>query len=274
MSLLKSITNINRRYLFVLIIILVSYPLLRPFPLVVPVSKYTQDYYDVIESLEPGSLVVVGTQVASRDNEIYPQMIATLNQLKSKQAKIITYCPVPGAEQGTEWILEETGYDQLVYGTDYVHLGFFSGDDATLAAFSADMVGTKEVDHYGQQTSTMPIFENVNTMDDVDLVITISGGNPGFDLWARNVIIPYNTPALIGVAGSTVSGVFDYIKLGVFQGGVIAQKGTVEYESLIGKAGRATGTYAPAYLQVLVLVILMIFNNLVIGFERLTGRRT
>jgi len=254
--------RIPRRIIFLTLIIVVVVPILSPFPLPVPITKNTRNYYNIIEALEPGSVVFYGTSVETRDIEAYPQHVATLKHLKEKKAIVITYCFGAGTALGQEWVYEDAGYDELEYGTDYVHLGFVPGGDATLTAFCNDMVATKQVDHYGNPTATMPIFQKVKTIHDVDLVIASGGGTPGPDTYARIVVIPYDKVSIVQVPGAMAAMVYDFINLKVFRGGVIAQRGAVEYEAITGHAGRATTTFAPIFISSIVLILLMIFGNI------------
>ncbi len=253
--------RIPRKIIFVVLIVVVAIPLLRPFPVFVPITDHTENYYNVIEALEPDSVVLVGAEVGTRDIEAYPQLVATLKQLKEKNARIITYSFWAGSALGFEWVLEDSGYTKLEYGKDYVHLGFIPGEDAALSAFCLDMVSTKQVDHYGNPTVDMPLFKEVNSINEVDLVIASGGGTPGPDNWARIAVIPYDTLAIVAVPGAFAARMYDYMALGVFKGGLIAQRGAVEYESLTGYAGRATANYAPLYFAHIILLILMIIGN-------------
>ena len=255
--------RIPRRIAFLILALIVVIPLVRPFPVMVPISDHTRNYYDTIDSLEPGSVVLVGANVGTRDLEMYPQLVATFKQLISKDAKIITYNFSPGAAMGAIWLFEDSGYTDLTYGEDYVHLGFVPGEDSALSAFCLDIVSTKQVDHYGNPTASMALFEDVNSIEDIDLVIASGGGTPGPDNWARIISIPYGTLSLVAVPGAFAARQYDYIALGVWQGGLIAQRGAVEYESLTGFAGRATSMYAPLLLSSIVLLLMMIAGNVV-----------
>jgi hypothetical protein len=263
--------RIPRRIAFVILIIVMVVPILFPFPLPVPVTENTRNYYDIIEALEPGSVVFYGTSIETRDVEVFPQHVATLKHLKEKNVILMTYCFGPGIALGTEWAYDAAGYDELEYGTDYVHLGFMPGEDATLTSFCNDMVGTKQVDHYGNPTATMPLFQKVKTIDDVDLVIASGGGTPGPDTYARIVVIPYNKDSVVQVPGAFAAMIYDFINLGVFDGGIIAQRGAVEYEAITGHAGRATAMFAPIFISSTVLLALMILANLALVFNRMKG---
>ena len=261
--------RIPRRITFAVLVIVIVIPILSPFPLPVPITENTRNYYNIIEALEPGSVVFYGTSVETREIEIFPQHVATLKHLKEKKVIVITYCFGPGTALGTEWVLEEAGYDELEYGTDYVHLGFVPGEDATLTAFCNDMVGTKQVDHYGNPTATMPLFQKVKTIHDVDLVIASGSGTPGPDTYARIVIIPYDKDAIVQVPGAFAAMIYDFINLKVFDGGMIAQRGAVEYESMTGYAGRATAMFAPIFIASAVLLAFMIIGNIAYFYNRM-----
>lgn len=253
--------QIPRRVIFLILIIILTVPVLFPFPISIPISDHTRNYYNTIESLKPRSIVLIGLEVTARDIESYPAMVATFRHLKSKQAVIITYNFAQGAALGTEWIFQDSGYDKLAYSTDYVHLGFMPGGDTTLSSFCQDFVKTKTVDHYGNPTASMPIFQKAKSIQDVDMVLTEGGGTPGPDTWARVAVIPYNKLAIVMVPGAFAVHIYDFLALKVFKGAVIAQRSVVEYEGLTGYTGRATAMFAPPYIGTAVLIVLILISN-------------
>jgi len=261
------IENISRRFVFAVLIVIVVIPLLFPFPLPVPVGQHARNYYNVIKSLEPRSVVLYGLEVSTRDAENYPQEVATLRQLKEQKAVVIFYNFFQTSSMGTIWGYEDAGYLELKYGTDYVHLGFVPGEEATLASFVLDMVGVKPVDHFQNPTTTMPIFQYVHTINDVDLVIGSGGGMPGPNSWAKLVIIPYNKLGLLAVTAGQSTTMYDYLRMGVYKGALLGQRGCVEYETLIGQAGRATQLFAPLYLAHIVLIGLMVATNVAFWYR-------
>ncbi len=259
--------HIPRRIIFLLLALIIAVPILRPFPVLVPTSDHTHNYYNAIENLKPGTVVFIGASVSTRDLELYPQHIATLKHLKQVGAKIIMYHFEAGAAMGTEWVFTDAGYDPSTYGVDHVNLGFLPGEDATLSAWCQDIIATKTVDHYGNLLDKMPMFQDIKSIDDIDLVIGSGGGTPGADNYARIIVIPYNKDALVMVPGAFAARMYDYIALGVYDGGLIAQRGAVEYESLTGFAGRATAMYAPLLISSIALLILMVGGNIVFLYD-------
>ena len=64
------------------------------------------------------------------------------------------------------------------------------------------------------------------------------------------------------VPGAFAARMYDYLALGVFDGGLIAQRGAVEYETLTNNAGRATAMFAPLFILTSVLFVLMVIANI------------
>jgi hypothetical protein len=255
------IENIPRKIIFLILIIIIGLPLVYPFPISVPISSHTQNYYNVINSLAPGSSVLFVCAVETKDSEMYPLTVATLIQLKERKAVVITYNFFQGSETGLIPVFKAAGYDDLIYGTDYVHLGFVPGEESALSSFLLDMVGTRPRDYAGNPTATMPIFQKVHTIQDIVLVIGSGSGTPGADAVAKVVVVPYNKLAIGAVSAGQASGMYQFIQLGIYKGALLGQRSTVEYESLIGHAGYATSLFAPLYLSHVVIIIIIMSAN-------------
>jgi hypothetical protein len=261
------LNKLDRRFIFVLLILIVALPLIAPFPVIVPISSHTQNYYNVINSLKPGSTVLFVTDVSTKDAEMYPIVVATLIQLMERQSIVILYNFFQQGETGTLLAIKAAGYDALNYGTDFVDLGFVPGEDATLSSFLTNMVGTRPKDYAGNPTATMPIFQKINSIQDIDLVIGSGAGTPGADAVAKIAVIPYNKLAIMAVPGSQAGSMYNFIQLGVYRGGLLGQRTIVEYERLIGHPGYATSLFAPLWLSHVVIVLIMVSANAVLWYR-------
>jgi hypothetical protein len=233
------------------------------------ISKWTLDAFDVIEKLPPRSVVLYNVELHERDVELYPLNFAGFyHTVMKKDCILIVYCVNEGSVMGAEWLIQDTGIkDSKVYGTDYVHLGFFPGLDVTIAAFCNDILSTKTVDHYGNPIANMPIFQKVKNINDIDLIITSSGGHE-FLYWARMAIIPYKTLGLAFPSGAVSGMVYDQVALGIYKSAIIAQRGAAEYETLLGRPGRALATFAPLWVIYVVEVALLIIGNIAFLYHR------
>ena len=168
--------NINN-IIYLLLIILTAYPLLSPIGLPIPIDKTTREVYTVVESLNPGDVVVLSPCItAAQWSDVGPGIISLMNHFFMKDVKVI----IADFLRGDGALLMENAWDQIdipagnQYGVDYVKLGFFPGAETAMAAFANDIRGTVATDVRGNPTAQLAILEGLNDMNDIRLVVVIS----------------------------------------------------------------------------------------------------
>jgi hypothetical protein len=152
-------------------------PALVPLGVPFPMSPITLEIYELIENLPEGSLIVMGgSGVIAFDIESSPGMIAAVRQMERNGLKLVT-CPL-GSEtpQYHKFIIDAARVDvsmggSWVYGENYALLPYLPGGDAALVAYLDDVKATVSVDMRGTPISEIPIFDDFNDYNDIDLWI-------------------------------------------------------------------------------------------------------
>jgi len=81
----QKLLRIDKRVIYLILFVVVSYPLLRPVGLPLTVGRETKGVYDYIEKLQPGDVVVMSFDYSpSSFAEQHPQAVAVLNHLMRK----------------------------------------------------------------------------------------------------------------------------------------------------------------------------------------------
>ena len=221
-----------RHIIYILLILSVAVPLIIPLGLPLTISKNVQDSYDTIEALPNGSTIVMFWDVvASVFSELGATGTAFLEHVFRKDMKVIAVTFQEGAVGSFSRALGALNRQELVYGEDYVDLGFVPGQEQGLAAFIADIHGTTPTDRYGNSLKEMPITENVKSLHDVQLVLSMAGGQPGTEgQQGRSTasIIPIVAGCTAGMFSTTVGVLWNS---GHVTGVVPGLKGGAEYGS-------------------------------------------
>lgn len=251
-----------RHIIYFLLVLSVAIPLIRPMGLPLTISKGVRDSYKTIEALPNGSTVVmIWDAVASVFSELGATGTAFLDHIFRKDMKVIIVTFQEGAVGSFPRALKSLKRTDLVYGEDYIDLAFVPGGEQGLAAFIADIHGTVPKDRYGNNVSNMPITKNVKSLRDVQLVLSMAGGQPGTEGAARQIYGKYQVPIISGcTAGMFSTAVGVLWNSGHVTGVVPGLKGGAEYEKLISRPA-----YGASSMDALSMLSLYIVGLLVVG---------
>jgi hypothetical protein len=233
-SFLKTVTLRRMAFvMFVLTLILVFQPLFLPLR----ITYQTQDFYDRIEEVQPGDVIVISAEVGpgtlkGMDRDWW---ITLTQHLFERGAIKIIFHPTspswPGALAPMRLILKLD--DWGTYGEDYVFLPYSAGEEVAWAAFAADIHGFFAADAYGTPLSQIPILDDVRTMADVDLAIVRYGIFTWGEMFFRQWSAKYGVDTLAMAAFSTLASFYGSKEEGgLVQGNLDLSRGWAEYEFL------------------------------------------
>ena len=129
--------NVDRRWIFIIIAIVVMYPLFKPLGLPIRPTESSQQVFNAIDALPNGSKVLLSCDYSpSTKPENHPQAIAVLRHLFEKEHKVYVTCLWPDGQFMAVEALDQVADDEygLTYGEDYVLLGFRPGNEAVIQA--------------------------------------------------------------------------------------------------------------------------------------------
>lgn len=278
MSLFDKLEAVDRRAIFVLVFLVVAFPLLSPLNLPIPISPMTQAFYDAVEKLRPGDVAFISFDFSAASlPEQYPQSKAAVSHVSAKGAKIVAvtfWADGPIFIDNTFKDVFGASSSHSKYGIDFVNLGYVVGAETAMASFGKDIYSTTPKDYYGKPIGTLPLMENVKSAKDFKILIALSSGTPGYRELLRQIQAPYGLTEVAGVTAVVGPEVRPYFPQQI--GGVIeGLAGAAEYEILLGRYGYKGTLAAPMDAQsmghVLVVCFVVLGN---IGFiVRKYGRK-
>jgi len=242
MSSSLKIPGIDRRYLYLLLFFVVSIPLLYPLRLPIPIGEHSRRFYDKIESLSAGSIVVISFDYGpSTRPENYPQSAGALFHAKERGFKIVALAFWPsGAPIGDELLKGLYGSDfpnVPEYGTEVVYLGYVPGNEVGMQTFGDNTATAKSLDHYGNDVTTLPLLrDNCRSAADFDVWVEIASGTPGEQQVIQFVQGrhggPSAVPILVGATAVSVPGMMPFYPTQI-SGILNGLAGAGEYEFLL-----------------------------------------
>lgn len=263
--------HLDRRWIFLAMGLAVAVPLLFqvtfpeiPSPMVVSV-------FDAIDELPEGSRVLMAFDFdPASAGELQPMAAAFTRHaaLKGHKLYFVTLWPlgVPMVQSSMGILREE--FPDYQYGRDYVNLGFQPGNEIAIRMLTADLRRQTATDARGTSLSSLPLTRDVRSIQQMDLIISVSAGDPGAKQWVQYAATPFNILAVAGSTGVQTPGLYPYIPRQL-RGVLGAIKAAAEYEQVVidkyprlaenrrAKEGlRRMGPQLVAHLLVIGLIVL------------------
>ena len=265
------IGEMDRRWIFIIIALVVLLPLFFPIGLPIRPTDSTQTAYDAMDDLEHGSNVLVSFEYGpSTKPEIHPMTYAVLRHLFKNKHKVYITCLWPDGQFMAEEAIEEIAEQEfnLTYGKDYVLLGFRPGNEAVVKGIVSNIRKLYSTDARGTLTDKIPMMEGINKLADFDFIFTASAGYPGTVEWVQYGADPTGVPMSTGVTSIQVNEVMPYVQSGQVKGILAGMPGAAEYEKLVGIPGIGTSGMDAQSIAHVVIVLFIIFGNVAFFIER------
>jgi hypothetical protein len=271
MTFWEKLMNIDRRWIYLCIGIVVIIPAIVPFDVPVSTTPEVKKIYDFIDEMEPGEYFYLGIDYdPSALAELDPMTYAILNHAFSKDLKVVIACLSQFGVGMAETRLAEVSaiYDKKS-GEDYCFLGYRPYPAICILSMGVDFRVTFPLDYYGVPLDSLPVMQGIKNLMDVNGVVDITAGNVA-DFWITYGNGRFGFPLAIGITGVMSADYYQYLQSGQIFGLIPGIKGAAEYETLSGF--ETTGLRSIPYqtLSHAVILIFIIISN--IGYFATRGK--
>ena len=265
MSVWEKLTSLPREVVMGLVIVAMLIPALSPLGLPLMTGDMSQAWYDTVDALPEGSIVLMDIGYGSGGfPSLGPGNIAALHQMFEKDLKVVLMAT---SLEGTmmyplvmDGVKPETGYG-LVYGEDYVFIGYIAGEQTAMAGMLGDLKALVSVDYQGTSIGSLSLMDNINGADDIDLVayLTTSGGIA--EGWVYQAYSQYDMDVIGGVLSMMTTSIKPYYDSGQLLGIMDGIKGAADLEFITGNPGDAiVSSDILTFTQSLVLIFIIVGN--------------
>lgn len=260
MGFIEKLGRIDNRVLYVLLVLVLLYPLVNPMGLPVSLSNWTKTSYAVIDSVPSGETVVIdfGYNIDGAP-DVEPQLVAVLRHLFDKQVKIICVGLVHHGPMIAERLLAPWEAKGKKYGEDFVILGYLAGGETALAAYARDFKKAFPQDWRGNATDSLPLLANITSAGDTKLWLFFTDSSA--EVWVRQ-ISQYNIPIVGGLITVTAPQAEPFIHSGQLAGMLSGLRGAAEYENIMRAPGRAVASMDAQSMGHMLLIVFIICANL------------
>lgn len=268
MNVFNALGNIDRRIIYVLLVVTIIYPLMSPIGLPTMIEPMTQSAFDEIDAMQPGDVLCLAMDlsVGYRD-DLYAGILAIVQHGLDKGTRIIMPSVIQDGPLIADQVVKEFEARGYTYGTQLVNLGFRPGGETAVATMAQDMRATYPTDYYGKAIETLPAMEGVNTAADFDMVVAVvTNITPGGLDWIKQVQGPYGTKIVFHSGTMLVSQFTPYLQSGQIVGMLKGISGSAQYENMIDHPGAATASMEGQSLSHLLVIGLVLLGNLAFLF--------
>ncbi len=266
MSAVAKVGALPRWFVMTLVVIFMAIPLLHPLGLPIVVSESTKDYYNAIDQLKPGDVVLFDIGFGSGGYPtLGPATIAILRHCFSKDLKVVLMATSQEGCVIYPLIMDEVKPEEVYgakYGEDYVFLGYIAGVQTAMAAVLGDLHAAAPVDHFGNPIGTLPMMANIRGADDIDVVAYLTTAGETSEGWVYQAYSRYKKVTCGGWLSMMTPSMKPYYDAGALAGMLDGIRGAAEYEYLIGQPGDAMKTTDILNLTQTWVLILVILGNI------------
>jgi len=259
---MEKMQNVDTRIIYIVLLIVLSVPLLRPIGIPMQISPMTRAVYDIIEGLNPEKDVVLLSMDyspgAGLDAEVCP--VAVVEHLMQRGIKwiAISFGTTDGPMMTNRIMadLEQRGYK---YGEDFANLGYMAGEENAVRLFALDCLSVP-TDVRGNKTSELPVMQGIKTIKDFAFVIQFSMGTP--EMWIRQVVDPMGVLFATGTVTVSVPSIVPYYNSGQVKGVMGGVSSAAQYELLCNKPGRGAAMMDAQSMGHLIIIFFIALGNI------------
>lgn len=259
----EKLQNIDRRWIYVLMAIVIAIPILKPMGLPIKLSDETKAVYNALDSLKAGDVLWIGGDYGpSSAPELSPMFVAMLNQAFRKNLKVIVYCMWQDGAQLTQAIAEPIAnkYGKK-YGADWINIGYKPEGAIVLRNMTDNIPKAAINDFNGKPLGDYALIQQVKKLDKdtVAFAFDLSTGSPGTADYLKYVREPKGIPMAVGVTAVSGPGEMPYVRSGQYKGMLNGMRGAAEYElmnKVPGPAVKGMDAQSLGHFLILILVIL------------------
>lgn len=260
---LKDLGNIDRRFAYLVLVVVLFVPLYKPMGLPLPITRETRGAYNFVESLPPNSKVLITNATGpSTEAELKPQMVAVVRHLMAKGHKIVICSLAVDTPPYNDAVFAEHAKTyNYTAGKDYLVLPYKAGGETAVASMARDVKSLYTTDAANKPLPGQPLWDDIKDIKSFALVIDIGGGES--QRWVLGHIEgPHKVPSIAAITAVILAVTQPYFSSGQFKGLISGLSGAAEYELLAKVPGAAAAGMDAQSLGHAWIILLVILGNI------------
>ncbi len=267
MRLIERLQNLDRRILYILVILVIITPLIiRPSTHPKVVFDEVENAYEVLDNVDSDDLILVSCVWGPgtiAENQPQTEVLMRHMFAKNKKFAVISW-DTAGVELTYQLgirLQEELGKE---YGKDWVHLGYHPAYISIIArGMGEDFQKVMIKDYNNTPLSELEITKNIKTHKDIGALIDITPSST-MEVWIAYFCGPYRVPLVYCPTAVMAAEAYPFLESGQVKGMLNGVIGAAQYETLIGREDVATDASATSFAlsatHIFILVLIAIGN--------------
>jgi hypothetical protein len=232
-----------------------------------PVAPDVKGVYEAVEALPEGAAVLVAYDYdPATVGELRPQALALTHHLMARGLRIMTLSLLPEGPALAQDIFQQAApaHPEVIYGRNYINLGYLAGQEAALRAFARDPLDAVRRDYVTREPlADFAALKGVEGIEDVALIIELAGNQESPRRWIEQVGSRYDVGLVAGVTAAAEPQVRPYYQSGQLGGLISGLPGAAQYELLIRRPASGVASLGAQSAAHLVIILLALLGSLV-----------
>ena len=233
MDWMTRITQLDRRWIFLLVAIAVILPQIFIIKMPMEPTKPVKQVFDFIEQIPEGGRVFIALDYdPSSQAELYPMTLSIMQHCFERHLRVIatTFWVTGKGLVSSAFTQMEKEYN-ISHGVDYANYGFQVGYAYVVMQAGLNFPAALPIAK-GQRTDEMEITRGVQKLADMDYIIDLAAG-ASIDMWVAYGVERYKFKLGGGVTAVSATQYYPYLDTGQLNGLIGGLKGAAEYEILV-----------------------------------------
>jgi len=288
MNVLDKLMKLDRRWVFLFLIVVCVITYVVPFEIPILVEPEVQAIHRFVDDLAPGEIVLMAIDYDPNNlAELHPMTYAMVEHCWRKKLRII----FTSLSQNGPGMVDQTIRDisdsmqvereyngvmfegrEIVSGIDYAFLGYKPYYALVILAMGQDFRLPFPNDYYGVPLDSLPMMQGVINYDQVACVVDVSGGNIT-DAWISYGQARFNFRLALGLTGVMTAQYYPYLGSGQVFGIMGGMLGAAQYEQLADNPGRASDGMRIQLYAHMVIILFILMGNIGYFVDRYRSKR-
>ena len=257
-NIFKKIQELDRRWIYLILAIAITLPLIFPYNSKTYTTKPTENIYRMIDSFAPEfpegateaekdaiavahdkAVLLYLSHDASTMSELFPMELSIIRHCFERRIKFFALTFLPTAAPIIDMAINEVKKSDERFanrksGVDYINFGYKVGSLMLPIALGMgeDIAEAIDIDAEGRKLSSLDAMTNITNYNQMNLVIDFSGSAAG-GLWIVYARPRFGVNVAVGVTAVMAADTYPQLQTGQFIGMLAGMKGAAEYEKLV-----------------------------------------
>lgn len=246
----QKLQAIDRRWIYLVVWLVVMIPLLFPFKIEPKPTPPVEKLFAYIDTMPAEKSLVISVDFTPDTRaELQPMVVAMLRHAFATKRRVgVLAIQLYGLGLGEEALRQVTAEfnahattheDSVINGEDYVFWGWTTPELTVMLGMGSRIANVFPVDYYGNKTDTLPIMLRLKNYDDVGILVSVAASAIPRS-WINYAQVQFGVHLGCGITAVSAADFYPYVNSGQFTGMLAGMKGAAEYEQLVANRMAAT----------------------------------